>query len=361
MTENDYQNVLLAVSGLTPQIITETFYYLQVKEKIPIKKIIIITTAIGEERINNTVKRPNGPFVRLCQEYGIDLFDISIEIEIIKDENGHKLDDIRTFNDNEWMAKKIMDVVYKITNEPNTRIWASIAGGRKTMSAYLALAMQLFARPHDHLTHVLVWPPEVESDRNFYYPPANKKYIETSQGHKISVNDIRIDLAQIPIIRLRNVIERELAQNIESYYDLITLSQFKIDELRQEIKGVWNVNEQKLEIYLGEKKLSEVYIPGKLAAIYHGFCLKTVVHLEEMEEFIQEVKSLYAYNYLKRKFDTYGEAWDLEQVRKDISTIRKIIYENLHQPVAKFFSIDSKRSYSAPVQYFIPKPPRIQE
>ncbi|RMG40951.1 MAG: hypothetical protein D6732_02930, partial [Methanobacteriota archaeon] len=72
----DYRNIFLAVSGLTPQIITETFYILTVIQKINIQEIVIITTSKGKEKVDQSIKDSRSPFVQLCQDYGFSPFDI---------------------------------------------------------------------------------------------------------------------------------------------------------------------------------------------------------------------------------------------------------------------------------------------
>ena len=46
---------------------------------------------------------------------------------------------------------RICDIVRELTKDAETRIHASAAGGRKTMSIYLTAAMQLFGRVQDTL------------------------------------------------------------------------------------------------------------------------------------------------------------------------------------------------------------------
>ncbi|RMG32111.1 MAG: TIGR02584 family CRISPR-associated protein, partial [Methanobacteriota archaeon] len=313
----------------------------------------------GKEKVDQSIKDSRSPFVQLCQDYGFSPFDIKIQVELITDDQGKPLEDIRTREDNEVMARKIMEVVYRFTSEPQNRLFASLAGGRKTMSAYLALAMQLFGREQDRLTHVLIYPPALESDKNFFYPPPDQSSIETSHGEKIAAKDVRIDLAEIPVIRLRNVIKEEIAQNLTDYFDLITLSQFKIDELQQSIQAEWIVQDHQLRVRLGEKIYPLVTIPGKLAAIYHGIAEKSKAVLTD-ETFQDRLRQIYKEYYRERGFDApgYGDTWDVIQLQKDISTIRNLIQKDLPHPLAKLLSIQSKRSYEI-TEYFIPHPPDI--
>jgi CRISPR-associated protein (TIGR02584 family) len=69
------------------------------------------------------------------------------------------LQDIVTSEDSLSAADFIMRSLRKITEDPTTRVIASIAGGRKTMAAILASCMVLLGRSQDRLCHVLVNPP----------------------------------------------------------------------------------------------------------------------------------------------------------------------------------------------------------
>ncbi len=358
MNENAHRNILVAVSGLTPQIITETLYNLVAERKVIIDGIQIITTSVGKKIVEEEFLRPRGPYYEFCDEYGLMPHKISIDVVTIKDASGNDLEDIRTREDNECMARTIINTVFSVTRNPNTRVFASVAGGRKTMSAYMALAMQLFGREQDRLMHVLVWPPELESDRNFYYPPKDKREIKTGRGDIVLAKDIRIDLAEIPFIRLRDTIQDEVGANIENYLDLIELSQFKINELKKSLICEWKIKEHRLNIKLGQKEYSPVSIPGKLAAIYHTLIEKK--HASLSDEFIEEMKQNYAKYYRERDFSkkSYGKTWDIQQVQKDISTIRKRISKSLPAPLAKQLTIDSKVTFDQ-TEYFINLPPRI--
>jgi CRISPR-associated protein (TIGR02584 family) len=317
---------------------------------------------VGERRIAETIRHQNGPFVKLCQDYGFNFFDIPVQVELIEDEEGNVLEDIRTFSDNENMARKIMDVVFQLTRDPDTRIFASIAGGRKTMSAYLALAMQLFARDQDHLTHVLVWPPEVEADRGFFYPEPQKEVVQLQDGKTVAAGDIRIDLADIPIIRLRHVIEAELGQDVADYLELIKLSQFRINELIHSLVCEWDIAAGELRIALGENRYTAT-LSGKCAAIYHYAC----IHPKGFElpkcEKMPGMEVLYEKYYKIRDFSSSrkeGILWDSSQIQKDISYLNKQLHQQLPVTIYDRVKIVSLRSREKTL-YRIPSCPKIIE
>ncbi len=84
------------------------------------------------------------------------------QILVIPGSNGRLLDDIRTPEDSSAAADFIVGFIRRATSDPSRVLHCSIAGGRKTMGLYLGLALQIYGRPADTLSHVLVTPPEVE-------------------------------------------------------------------------------------------------------------------------------------------------------------------------------------------------------
>lgn len=77
------------------------------------------------------------------------------------------LDDLRSAEENAALADFLVAFIRDRTQDPNVRLHCSVAGGRKTMGVYLALALQLYGRPGDTLFHVLV-SPEFESHPQFF-------------------------------------------------------------------------------------------------------------------------------------------------------------------------------------------------
>ena len=86
-----------------------------------------------------------------------------------------ELEDIRTPEDNQAAADLVLDEVRRITFNDDTRLVASLAGGRKTMGALLYAALSLLGRPQDRLTHVLVNEPfdDPRLAPRFYFPLVN--------------------------------------------------------------------------------------------------------------------------------------------------------------------------------------------
>ena len=65
------RRILLAVTGLTPQVVTETLYALACRAQSPWipDEIHLITTATGAENARLNLLLPDGWFHRLCSDY----------------------------------------------------------------------------------------------------------------------------------------------------------------------------------------------------------------------------------------------------------------------------------------------------
>jgi len=173
------KRTLLAVCGLTPQVITETLWALMREERLP-HAIRVLTTRAGKGKINSDLLPPDGAFDRFCRDFGISRESIDFgyhSVQVICDAHGTEYDDIDGEEANERFLSLCMAEAFRLTADPERQVLFSIAGGRKTMGACLAIAAQCYGRPQDRLYHVLV-SPEFESSREFFYPPPQSRQIE---------------------------------------------------------------------------------------------------------------------------------------------------------------------------------------
>ncbi|BCU08386.1 CRISPR-associated ring nuclease Csm6 [Allochromatium tepidum] len=209
------RRILLAVTGLTPQIVTETLYALACQQEPPWipHEIHLITTATGAGNARLNLLAGEGWFHRLCEDYGLPPITFTPEqIHVLQDADGQPLDDIRTQADNTLAADFITETLRQLTEDPDSEIHVSIAGGRKTMGYYLGYALSLYGRPQDRLSHVLVSDP-YETNRDFYYPTPYEHPIHSRRGDKEVTVDARhahVDLADIPFVRLRDGLPERL-------------------------------------------------------------------------------------------------------------------------------------------------------
>jgi CRISPR-associated protein Csx14 len=204
------KRILLAVSGLSPQVITETLYCLQ-QEQRQVDAIHVITTRTGKELILARLLGGGcGKYYQFLEEYGMQHDEIDFHpghIHTLCDSNGREQDDIRTQDDNERLLQLSMELTWELTGPADTAVYFLVAGGRKTMTSCLTLAAQLYGRPQDRMYHVLV-SPEFESSCDFWYPSREPVHLELTDlnGDKYFKDSsyAQVELVTIPFFSLRS-------------------------------------------------------------------------------------------------------------------------------------------------------------
>ncbi len=207
MTPNNFPNrILLCVTGMSPQIVTETLYALVTRQDFIPTEIHLITTTRGRNHVmNGLLDDKNSHFHNFCREYHLEKkirFDESC-IDVIADRNGNPLDDIRTLEENTLAADQIVNIVRRFCQDENSALHVSMAGGRKTMGFYIGYALSLFAREQDRLSHVLV-SEQYENCRDFYYPSQHPHLLTLNNGVQVDARNAEVILANIPLVRLRS-------------------------------------------------------------------------------------------------------------------------------------------------------------
>ncbi len=220
-TSSNHRRILLAVTGLSPQIVTETLHALATREPnpwVPDEVHLISTTKGAENARLQLLSDQPGWFHRLRADYHLPAIDFpESQIHIIRRRDGSLLDDIRDDADNELAADFICDTVRTLTRQPHSELHASIAGGRKTMGFYLGYAMSLYGRPQDRLSHVLVSDP-FETQKDFFYPtPVTRVIHDQRTGLALDCKNARIWLGDIPFVRLRENLPHDLIEGRARY------------------------------------------------------------------------------------------------------------------------------------------------
>ncbi len=85
------KNILVCVSGLTPQIVTETLFCLAVKEKIIIDEIYVLTTQRGRNVIYGLDKHPSTPKTALKTEIKNLCAKYKIKVPLFNNNDSHVL------------------------------------------------------------------------------------------------------------------------------------------------------------------------------------------------------------------------------------------------------------------------------
>jgi hypothetical protein len=144
--------------------------------------------------------------------------------------------DLRNRADNEAAADFVLETLRTRVENPDTRVIASIAGGRKTMGALLYAAMNLLGRETDRVTHVLVNEP-FDNCPGFFFPGQPEQSLPTRQpGQTVEASDAVIELADIPFVSLRNLFERDLGARPGGFLQLVERSRHRLAEVcRREV------------------------------------------------------------------------------------------------------------------------------
>ena len=293
------KKILLAISGTTPQIITETIYALWEQNNMP-DAIYILTTQAGKDRLyNELLCNGQGYFYAFCKEYDIDSSKIDFKIENILvpcNYFGESLKDIRTEEDSTLFLQLCLEQTFKLTSNSEDKVFFSIAGGRKTMGASLTLATQYYGRKHDRLFHLLIQS-EFEYSKNFYYPPKKPVWIELkdqkNEPIQKSTEFAKITLTRIPFFSVRDRLSESnlkspvLPQEILSQIDIISTIPF----LRLHYRTCtieWNNKTIKMQPVLFA--LYVYFAKYKKEACYYD---EFVLSFEELEKNSQKLIDIY--------------------------------------------------------------------
>ena len=226
--------VLVAGIGTSPAVLTETVWALahQKKPVVP-EEVVVITTKTGKARLCAEMFGEKGAWSAMVAALkrekvalGGKLMFGDTSIRVMPDEGRNELDDLRTGEDNLRAADFILGELRKYTESPDTKVLASIAGGRKTMSALLFSCMSLLGREQDKVYHVLI-PPEYECgmDPPFYFPQKGATHQQIFRGKptgkKVPSSKIAIELFEVPFVRMRGWYQEKFKTTPPTYRTLI--------------------------------------------------------------------------------------------------------------------------------------------
>ncbi|MGI9214048.1 MAG: CRISPR-associated ring nuclease Csm6 [Methylococcaceae bacterium] len=310
------RHILLAVTGLSPQIVTETLYAL-IQENPPEAwptEVHLITTRVGADhaRLNLLSEHP-GWFHRFCADYNVkDIRFDSSQITILHDAQGNLLDDIRTPEENETAADIIIDLVRRLTMDDNARLHVSIAGGRKTMGFYLGYALSLYGRTQDRLSHVLVSAP-FESHPQFYYPTPYERVIHTSDKTPLALDcrEARVTLANIPFVSLRQGLPLALLEGYASFSEVVQAARTALAPLQ-------------LAIYPNQRRITvadtRISVPPAELALMMVFARATLNGESPLSAPPKNCREpLWAERYLRERRIIAGGMADLDQTERALT------------------------------------------
>lgn len=238
MKEFEKARHLLCITGLTPQVVTETVYalYREGPSAIP-THIHLISTAEGIDRARLLLLSDKpGWFEKLRTDHGLPPIQFGLDnLHVLTGADGQPLRDIRNGDDNTAAADGITEWVRKLTLDENSELHVSLAGGRKTLGFFAGYALSLFGRPQDRLSHVLVDAP-FESHPEFFYPtPYPHIIFRAGPDQKpLDTQDAGVTLADIPFVRLRHGLPDSLLKGRGSFSGTVRAAQKAIGPARLE-------------------------------------------------------------------------------------------------------------------------------
>ena len=217
------KSILLAVTGLSPQVVTETLFGIyQTKQPLP-TEVHIITTLEGAQRAKDSLGdgADGKKLAQLANDYALKPIQLpNHNIHIIKNAAGAPIKDAATADDHAIIADTIVEIVRQLCSEENTSIHASIAGGRKTMGFLLGYAMSLFGRHQDKLSHVLI-SDGFESVNEFFYPTPDDRYYLDGQRKSHNARHARVTLIDIPFVRMGHELPLRIIEQQARYTDVV--------------------------------------------------------------------------------------------------------------------------------------------
>lgn len=222
------RNILFLVTGMTPQIITETVWALacdpnKADKWIP-DEIRVLSTQNGLNQIQGRLLK-NGVFSQFKEDYPqlkSIVFDENSLI-VVKDSEQQSLDDIKTPQHNEVMANTLCELIRGLTEQEDTSLHVSIAGGRKTMGYYAGYALSIYGRHQDSMSHVLV-EEAFEKAIDFFYPTPQPSYAHNVDKIIIgNAQNAKVWLAEIPFVRMREMLDNESIVTNKSFSDVIEI------------------------------------------------------------------------------------------------------------------------------------------
>lgn len=264
------KNILLLVTGGTPQIITETIWALacdpQHNEQWVPDEVHIISTRYGLNEVKNKLLGKDKILTRMKNEYA-QIANLRLEenfLHCFTDQEGNELEDLRTPEENEFAANLICEKIRHFSSDEKVSLHVSIAGGRKTMGFYAGYALSLYGRAQDRMSHVLI-DEKFEKGINFYYPSKNENdFIIDRENKTIGLSkDAQVWLAQIPFVRLKEAVKDKHQLKGEDSFSTVV---HKINESFNDVKLKILVHSH--EVLINDKFVIKNLAPREFAMLH---------------------------------------------------------------------------------------------
>jgi len=355
------KTVLLAVTGMSPAVLTETVWTLaHGAEPVIPDKVVAVTTRAGKKKLQEELLSPrpdySGHTVWMALSASLHKKGHNTENKLqFGDTNEHirvftrntptgpaELDTVTTDEENMAAADFLLDCVRAIVSTENTRLVASIAGGYKTMSALLYACVSLIGHDGDRITHVLVQDPfDKQLSPGFYYPAQPAKILDF-KGRKIRASDAVISLADVPFVPFRKLFSENFDAHPRSFTELVDFCKESVDSIAAKdirlkfdrLARTLAVNGEPLRLSPSECMVIDFFIHSlKNKAVFSGYKsavdnLKTFAAAQMAE---QKKKNLVLQEWKCPKDD--GECCHL--ITRSISDIKKKLTTPTLKPLAR--------------------------
>jgi CRISPR-associated protein (TIGR02584 family) len=369
------QTVLLAVTGMSPAILTQTIWALSCNRPRTIPdRVVVITTAAGKEALAKellTVRDNVGGETlwnalrkavlgrKAFSTPKLLLEEICV-VSLPDAQSGRScpLEDIRTARENQAVADYVLETVLRFTENPEVEIVASLAGGWKTLGALLYACLSMLGRPGDRITHVLL-SPEYEGplEPKFYFPGQPIQELWTPDGAILLAKNAGVELADVPFVCLRNLFPREFGQFPGSFMSLVHLYQSRIGMEQPNVSV--ELDQEHSVLRVGKDSIP-------LTFMEHAFLCFLAQRAQEGEPPLHGQKSVA--NQFQGFLDNWakihpeldqargGDAWrknlDTDDIKKLLSRIRKKVQSSGHADVAQFlFPLRGPVGFRKPIRF----------
>lgn len=273
------RTVLIAVTGLSPAVLTETIWALAKHPSHPVIPdiVVVLTTLTGEMKIKEQLFGVNGLWLSLRQELlgkhhaedaRLDFSETPDRLKVFTRRSAGKriqLDRMDSLEETEAVGDCLVEEIWNWVGRPDTRVLASISGGFKTMSALMYAAMSLLGGSRDRILHVLVEDPFDGGTRPLYFWPGQpEQKLSTTRlsksgpiGTELRASDMKPVLTDVRFPALRKLFNdygfknaptfTELVEKCRESVDAIAPSPIEICELRRSTREI-NVNGERIKV-----------------------------------------------------------------------------------------------------------------
>jgi len=195
--------ILLCSVGLSPQIVTEAVYALGVQAQPAWRptRLCLLTTSAAAPGLELAVLATGAALDRLAlawrAPWAAKLRETAV-VHTVATPSGDLSDgvELATF------ADASVALVRELTVEPSAALHVCLAGGRKSAAAAMALAVALYGRKQDRLSHIVVDDPYAAHPL-FFFPTPDASPLLGRDGRMIDARSAVVRLIDLPFPRLR--------------------------------------------------------------------------------------------------------------------------------------------------------------